>query len=141
MYPRGRASHSEAAKLNNVAASFGQGNRRIDYLKSVAYACNLTDEEARQHGKLSATKTWELLLSSHGLEFDHKLEITPNTVATASTDSRHQINLMEWIDWSQALALALASVGFAVLVLGLFPRINSLHLLPQVKITIQVGQK
>ena len=139
MTQRGGASGQEAAKLNNVAA-FGQGNRRIDYLKSVAYACNLTDEQARIFGKLSATKTWELLLSSHGLEFDHNLSVTPNTVATASTDSRHQINLMEWIDWSQAFALALASVGFAMLILGLFPRINSLHLLPQVKITIQVGK-
>ena len=139
MYPRGGASSLEAAKLNNVAA-FGQGNRRIDYLKSVAYACNLSDSDAKPFGKLSRTATWEALLNQHGLEFEPKIQITNNTVETASQDSQHSINLIEWIDWAQALTLALASVGLALLILGRFPRINSFQL-PQVKITIQIGDK
>ncbi|MEG4521149.1 hypothetical protein [Microcoleus sp. AT9b-C5] len=113
--------------------------RRIDQLKALAYDCNLTTDEARKFGDPRATATWEKLLSAHGLEFDRKPEITSNKVASASVEAPHQINLIEWVDWVQALALALASVGFTVLVLGMFPRINPLNLFP-VKITIQVGK-
>ena len=114
--------------------------RRIEHLKQLAFDCGLTAEEARQHGKLTATATWEKLLTSHNLEFDRNLSVIPNTVAVASQDSQHSINLIEWIDWAQALTLALASVGLALLILGRFPRINPLQL-PQVKITIQIGDK
>ncbi len=112
--------------------------RRIEHLKQLAYDCNLTNEQARTFGKLTATATWEKLLLAHDLEFESRIETTPNTVAVASQESTRQINLLEWIDFGQALALALASVGFALLILGMFPRINPLNLLP-VKITIQIG--
>ena len=141
MTQRGGASSLEAAKLNNVAASFGQGNRRIDCLKQLAYDCNLTDEEARQFGKLSKTATWEALLNSHGLEFDRKPEITRIDGSTVPTESPRQINLLEWVDFGQLIAVSLASVGFAVCVLGLWPRINPLNLFPSIKIQIQIGQK
>ena len=111
--------------------------RRIDHLRQLAYDCNLTNDEARKFGKLTATKTWEALLTSHSLEFDHNSQ--SHDTASSSHETARQINLTDWIDWSQALALALASVGFAVLILGMFPRINPLNLLP-VKITIQVGK-
>jgi len=113
--------------------------RRIDHLKTVAYSCGLCDTEARKFGKLTATKTWEALLTSHGLEFDRKPEITSIDAPTVSIENPRQINLLEWVDLGQAFALAIASVGFAVLILGMFPRINPLNLLP-VKITIQVGK-
>lgn len=113
--------------------------RRIDHLKTVAYSCGLCDTEARKFGKLTATKTWESLLTSHGLEFDRKPEITSIDGSAVPTENPHQINLTDWIDWSQALVLALASVGCALLILGQFPRINPLNLFP-VKITIQVGK-
>jgi hypothetical protein len=114
--------------------------RRIDRLRQLAYDCNLTDDEARKFGKLTKTSTWEALLNSHGLEFEPKPEISLSNVAPASNIQSSSCNLLEWVDFGQALALALASVGFAVLVLGMFPRINPLNLLP-VKITIQIGQK
>lgn len=114
-----------------------RSRRRIEHLKQLAYDCNLTNEQAREFGKLTATATWEKLLTSHGLEFERKLE--PLDTALTSNEPTRQINILEWIDFGQALALALASVGFALLVLGLFPRINPLNLLP-VKITIQVGK-
>ena len=138
-YGDGRPA-SDAAKLNSVAIGFGSGRRRIDRLKQLAFDCNLSELDARQFGKLTATATWEKLLTSHGLEFEPKIETTPNTVAVASQESNRQINLLEWIDFGQAFALALASVGFALLILGMFPRINPLNLFP-VKITIQIGQK
>jgi len=114
--------------------------RRIDRLRQLAYDCNLTDDEARKFGKLTATKTWEALLTSHSLEFESKPEISPSNIAPASNIQSSSCNLLEWVDFGQALALALASVGFAALILGMFPRINPLNLLP-VKITIQIGQK
>jgi hypothetical protein len=113
--------------------------RRIDRLRQLAYDCNLTDDEARKFGKLTKTSTWEALLSSHGLEFEPKPEISLSNVAPASNIQSSSCNLLEWVDFGQAFALALASVGFAVLLLGMFPRINPLNLL-SVKITIQVGK-
>jgi hypothetical protein len=133
--PEGTAANLNIAGTHRPLVS----RRRIEHLKQLAYDCNLTAEQAREYGKLSATATWEKLLTAHGLEFDRKIETTNNTVAPASQDSNHSINFFEWIDFGQAFALALASVGFAVLLLGLFPRINPLNLLP-VKITIQVGK-
>jgi hypothetical protein len=128
----------DAAKLNTVADTrFGNGGRRIDALRQLAYDCGLTNEQARVFGKLSATATWEKLLLAHGLEFDRNSQ--PPDTAFSRHETVHQIKLTDWIDWSQALALALASVGFALLILGMFPRINPLNLFP-VKITIQVGK-
>ncbi|MEG4397196.1 hypothetical protein, partial [Microcoleus sp. BROC3] len=131
-YPKGTA-----ANLNIAATRFGNGVRRIDSLRELAYDCGLTAEEAKKYGKLTATATWEKLLTSHGLEFESKVE--PLDTGLSSQENPRQINLIDWIDWTQAFALALASVGCALLILGLFPRINPLNLLP-VKITIQVGK-
>ncbi|MEG4590058.1 hypothetical protein QUA54_33305 [Microcoleus sp. MOSTC5] len=133
----GDLSTRSIASLNTSVTGFGSGRRRIDQLKELAYDCGLTNEQAREFGKLTATSTWEKLLLAHGLEFDRKSE--PLDTAIQNQESARQINLLEWIDWAQALALALASVGLALLILGMFPRINPLNLLP-VKITIQVGK-
>ncbi|MEG5067544.1 hypothetical protein QUB33_28635 [Microcoleus sp. B3-A4] len=115
-----------------------RSRRRIDQLKELAAACNLSKEQAKTFGDLRSTATWEKLLLAHGLEFDRNIA-QPLDTALSSHEPAHQINLIDWIDWAQALTLALASVGFALLVLGQFPRINPLNLFP-VKITIQVGK-
>jgi len=133
-YPGG-----DAAKLNSVATKFGNGGRRIDALRQLAYDCGLTNEQARIFGKLSATATWEKLLLAHGLEFEPKAEINNNTVETASQESTRQINLLDWVDFGQLIAVSLASVGFAVLVLSLWSRINPLNLFPPIRINIQIG--
>jgi hypothetical protein len=130
-----------AANLNIAATKFGNGGRRIEHLKQLAYDCNLTAEQAKEFGKLSATATWEKLLTAHGLEFEPKIEINNNTVATASQESARQINLLDWVDFGQLIAVSLASVGFAVLVLSLWSRINPLNLFPPVRIKIQIGTK
>ena len=141
MTQRGGASHLEAAKLNTVAIGFGNGHRRIDCLKQLAYDCSLTNEQARIFGDLRSTATWEKLLLAHGLEFERKSEILHNTVATANQSSNHSINFFEWVDLGQLIAVSLASVGLAVLILSLWPRMNPLNLLPPVKIQIQIGAK
>jgi hypothetical protein len=131
-YGDGRPS-LDAAKLN-VATRFGNGGRRIDALRQLAYDCNLTNEQARIFGKLTATKTWEALLSSHGLEFEPKSEIIKDIVAPGNSG-----HLLEWVNLSQLLAVSAATAGLVILLLNLWPRINPLNLFPQVKITIQVG--
>jgi hypothetical protein len=135
-YGDGRPS-LDAAKLNSVATKFGNGGRRIDALRQLAYNCGLTNEQARTFGKLTATATWEKLLLAHGL-IEPRNEAA-NTVATASQESARQINLLDWVDFGQLIAVSLASVGFAVLVLALWPRINPLNLFPPVRINIQIG--
>jgi len=118
-------------------ANFGNGGRRIDQLKQLALDCNLSNEEAKKFGKLSATATWEKLLLAHGLEFDRKIE--PLDTALSTPEPARQINLFEWIDFGQLIATSLASVGLAVLVISLWPRINPLNLFPPVRINIQIG--
>lgn len=114
--------------------------RRIEALKEIAYACNLTNEQARTFGKLSKTSTWEELLKSHNLEYETKPEISDNNVATASQENSHQINFFEWVDFGQLITLSLAGVGLFVLLLSLWPR--TLNFVPRpVKITIQIGAK
>jgi hypothetical protein len=138
-YGDGRPS-LDAAKLNSVADTrFGNGGRRIDALRQLAYDCGLTNEQARVFGKLSATATWEKLLLAHGLEFEPKIEINNNTVTIANQESVRQLNLLEWVDFGQLIAVSLASVGFAVLVLSLWPRINPLNLFLPIRINIQIG--
>jgi hypothetical protein len=127
------------ATLNTGATKFGNGGRRIEHLKQLAYDCNLTAEQARKYGKLSVTATWEKLLTAHGLEFDRKIQSTSSTVATSNQESPRQLNLLEWVDLSQLIAVSLASVSFAVLVLSLWPRINPLNLFPPIRINIQIG--
>ena len=133
-YPGG-----DAATLNDARQKPLVSRRRIERLKQLAYDCGLTNDQARVFGKLTVTATWEKLLLAHGLEFEPRIETSYNTVAPATQGNDRQINLLEWVDFGQAIALTLASVGFAVLLLGLFPRINPLNLLP-VKITVQVGK-
>ena len=137
-YGDGRPSLG-AAKLNSVATRFGNGGRRIDLLRQLAYDCGLTNEQARDFGKLTATATWEKLLTAHGLEFEPKIETNNNTVATANQELARQFNFFEWVDLSQLIAVSLASVGFAELVLSLWPRINPLNLFPPIRINIQIG--
>ena len=114
-------------------------HRRIDQLKQLAADCNLTKEQAKAFGDLRSTATWEKLLLAHGLEFERKPE--PLDTAHSSHEPTRQINLLEWVDFGQLIAVTLASVGFAVLVLSLWPKINPLNLFPPVRINIQIGQK
>jgi hypothetical protein len=131
--------------------------RRIDGLKQLAYDCGLTNDNAKSFGKLSKTSTWEALLNSHGLEYERVSNISHNNVASAvdtvdTTDwtndgsfpvcnfSQNSINFLDWVDISQFVALALATVGLFVLVISLLPSINPFNLCPvRININIQSG--
>jgi hypothetical protein len=127
--------------LNDARQKPLVSRRRIEHLKSLAYDCGLTPEEARKYGKLTATKTWEALLSAHGLEFEPKSEINSNIVTPGNSGQTHSINLLEWVNLLELLALLVATAGVVILLLNLWPRVNPFNFFPQVKITIQVGTK
>jgi len=55
--------------------------------------------------------------------------------------SQNSTNFLEWVDFGQLIALALASVGLFVLAMSLWRQINPLNLFPPVKVNIQIGTK
>jgi hypothetical protein len=116
-YPEG-----DAATLNGARQKPLVSRRRIEHLKALAYDCGLTAEEARKYGKLTATKTWEVLLSAHGLEFEPKSEIINNKVAPGNSSQINPINIFEWVDLSQLIAVTLTSAGVILLLISLWPR-------------------
>jgi len=54
---------------------------------------------------------------------------------------QNSTNFLDWVDFGQLIAVALASIGLLVLAVSLWRQINPLNLLPPVKINIQIGTK
>jgi len=54
---------------------------------------------------------------------------------------QNSTNFLEWVDFGQLIAVALASVGVFVLAMSLWRQINPLNLFPPVKVNIQIGTK
>jgi hypothetical protein len=132
--------------------------RRIDQLKAIAFDCGFTNEDAKQFGKLSKTATWEALLETYGIPpqvvdtFDRSVDNMAQSLDTSdwTNDGSFPVynftrlnstNFLEWVDFGQLLALALASVGVFVLAMSLWRQINPLNLFPPVRINIQIGTK
>jgi hypothetical protein len=129
--------------------------RRIDHLKARAFDCGFTNEDAKQFGKLSKTATWEALLSTYGIP--SQVVDTVDTVDTqiqsldtsgwtndgsspvCSFTPKNSTNFLDWIDFSQLIAVALASAGVFVLAMSLWRQINPLNLFPPVRVNIQIG--
>ena len=132
--------------------------RRIDQLKAIAFDCGFTNEDAKQFGKLSKTATWEALLETYGIppqvvdSVDRSVDNIAQSLDTSdwTNDGSFPVNnftrlnstnFLEWVDFGQLIALALASVGVFVLAMSLWRQINPLNLLPPVRINIQIGTK
>jgi len=145
--------------------------RRIDKLRAIAFDKGFTNEDAKQFGKLSKTATWEALLELYLVDnesldtmLDTPLDIvdtTPKTVDTSDVDSvdtlnwtndgsfpvcnftrQTSTNFLDWVDFSQLIALVLASAGVFVLAMSMWRQINPLNLFPSpVRINIQIGTK
>jgi hypothetical protein len=131
--------------------------RRIDQLKAIAFDCGFTNEDAKQFGKLSKTATWEALLETYGIPpqvvdtFDTVDTQTQSLDTSGWTNDgsspvcsftpKNSTNFLDWVDFSQLIALALASVGVFVLAMSLWRQINPLNLFPPVRINIQIGTK
>jgi hypothetical protein len=106
-------------------------------------------------GKLSKTATWEALLKTHGIPL-HAVDSVDRTVDTKiqSHDTsgwtndgsfpvcdftRPNSSFLDWVDFGQLIAFALASAGVFVLAMSLWRQINPLNLFPPVRVNIQIG--
>jgi hypothetical protein len=129
-------------------------HRRIDHLKARAFDSGFTNEDAKQFGKLSKTATWEALLETYGIPLqvvdsvDSKLQSLDTSDWTNDASfpvcnftPQNSTNFLEWVDFGQLIALALASVGVFVLAMSLWRQINPLNLFPPVRVNIQIGTK
>jgi hypothetical protein len=132
--------------------------RRIDRLKAIAFDCGFSNEDAKQFGKLSKTATWEALLETYGIPsqvvdtFDSGVDSQTQSLDTSgwtndgsspvcSFTPKNSTNFLDWVDFSQLIALALASAGVFVLAMSLWRQINPLNLFPPVRVNIQIGTK
>jgi len=130
--------------------------RRIDHLKAIAFDCGFTNEDAKQFGKLSKTATWEALLETYGIPsqvvdtFDTGVDIQTQSLDTSgwtndgsspvcSFTPQNSTNFLDWVDFGQLIALALASAGVFVLAISMWRQINPLNLFPPVRVNIQIG--
>jgi len=134
--------------------------RRIDKLRAIAFDRGFTNEDAKQFGKLSKTATWEALLELYlidGESLDTLLDTVDRTIepldtATVGTldwtndgsfpvcfSCQNSTSFLDWVDFGQLIALALASAGVFVLAMSLWRQINPLNLFPPVRINIQIG--
>jgi hypothetical protein len=129
-------------------------HRRIDHLKARAFDSGFTNEDAKQFGKLSKTATWEALLETYGIPLqvvdsvDSKLQSLDTSDWTNDASfpvcnftPQNSTNFLEWVDFGQLIALALASAGVFVLLVSLWRQINPLNLFPPVRVNIQIGTK
>jgi hypothetical protein len=132
--------------------------RRIDQLKARAFDCGFSNEDAKQFGKLSKTATWETLLKTYGIPLqavdsvdsivdteDQSLDTSDWTndgsFPVCNFTRQNSTNFLDWVDFGQLIALALASAGVFVLAMSLWRQINPLNLFPPVRINIQIGTK
>ena len=130
-------------------------DRRIDHLKAIALDRGFSNEDAKQFGKLSKTATWEALLKTHGIPLQAVdiVDITVDTTIQSHDTSgwtndgsfpvchftRPNSSFLDWVDFGQLIALALASAGVFVLAMSLWRQINPLNLFPPVRVNIQIG--
>ena len=128
--------------------------RRIDQLKARAFDCGFSNEDAKQFGKLSKTATWEALLETYGIPLQVVDTVDSKAQSLDTSDwtndgswtvcnftRQNSTNFLDWVDFGQLIALALASVGLFVLAMSLWRQINPLNLFPPVRINIQIGTK
>jgi hypothetical protein len=128
--------------------------RRIDQLKARAFDCGFSNEDAKQFGKLSKTATWEALLKTYGIPLQAVDSVDTAAQSLDTSDwtndgsfpvcnftRQNSTNFLDWVDFGQLIALALASAGVFVLAMSLWRQINPLNLFPPVRVNIQIGTK
>jgi len=130
--------------------------RRIDRLKAIAFDCGFTNEDAKQFGKLSKTATWQALLETYGIppqvvdSVDSIVDTQAQSLDTSDWTNdgsfpvcnftrQNSTNFLDWVDFGQFIALALASAGVFVLAISMWRQINPLNLFPPVRVNIQIG--
>jgi hypothetical protein len=115
---------------------------RLELLKQRASEMRLSRDRVREFGSLTRRKTWESAIAFYETtspELDHWNDLKPvdNVIHSQEVEPR-DTRLSGILNFPQLIALFFLMVGFFVLVVPFLQRVN---LLPQVKITIQIGDK
>jgi hypothetical protein len=126
-------------------------------LKAIAFDCGFTNEDAKQFGKLSKTATWEALLETYGIpsqvvdtvdsvdsqaqSLDTSGWTNDGSSPVCSFTPKNSTSFLDWVDFSQLIAVALASAGVFLLAISMWRQINPLNLFPPVRVNIQIGAK
>jgi hypothetical protein len=106
--------------------------RRIDHLKAIALDCGFTNE---------GVDTVDKIVDSKAQSLDTGDWTNEASFPVCNFTPQNSTNFLEWVDFGQLIALALASVGVFVLLVSLWRQINPLNLFPPVKVNIQIGTK
>ena len=80
-------------------------------------------------------------LESVGVDSVDTLDWTNDGSFPVCGFTRQNSSFLDWVDFSQLIALVLASAGVFVLAMSMWRQINPLNLFPPVRINIQIGQK
>jgi hypothetical protein len=115
---------------------------RLELLKQKASEMRLSRDQVREFGSLTRRATWESAIafySATNRESDrwNDLRTVDNVIHSQEIEPR-DTKLSSVLNFSQLVALFFLIVGFFVLIV---PAIQRLKLFPQIKITIQIGDK
>jgi hypothetical protein len=91
--------------------------------------------------KLEAVDTVDKTVDSKAQSLDTSDWTNDASFPLCNFIPQNSTNFLEWVDFGQLIALALASVGLFVLAMSLWRQINPLNLFPPVKVNIQIGTK
>jgi len=115
---------------------------RLELLKRQASEIGLSRDQVREFGSLSRRATWESAIAFYqatNREPDrwNDLENVDNVIHSQEVESP-DTRLSNILSFPQLVTLFFLMVGFFVLVVPVLQRVN---LFPQIKITIQIGDK
>jgi hypothetical protein len=109
---------------------------------------DIVDKTVDSKPQLLDTSGWANYIDSVDKAVDSKLESLDTgdwtndaSFPVCNFTPQNSTNFLEWVDFGQLIAVALASIGLFVLVMSLWRQINPLNLLPPVKVNIQIGTK
>jgi len=109
---------------------------KLELLKRQASEMGLSRDRVREFGSLTRRKTWESAIAFHSKS--DALETVDNVIHNQGAEPR-DTSLSPLLSLPQLIALFFLIVGFFVLIVPVLQAVKIK--LPQVKITIQIGDK
>ena len=80
-------------------------------------------------------------LEAKGVDSVDTLDWTNDGSFPVCFTRQNSTSFLDWVDFSQLIALVLASAGVFVLAMSMWRQINPLNLFPPVRVNIQIGTK
>ena len=88
---------------------------------------------------LQAVDSVDSLVGTEAQSLDTSDWTNDGSFPVCNLTRQNSTNFLDWVDFGQLIALALASAGVFVLLVSLWRQINPLNLFPPVRINIQIG--